>query len=654
MKNEKREITLLIVQIFTLFILPTIVFFVGIFQFPEKAKIAVIVLYSILIIALGAYLIFIIKQYLKNTSLSNRTLNQYIQNEVSQYGIGTMIFLNNGKITWATNFILSRFGDSVIGKNIRDVFQINELDSIQKNFNYKKDEYEYEVHVSFEKNVLSVKDITVQANLLNNFKSQRVVFGELHIDNINLYQMTLSQEEIYKIYSKLGVFFDEIAKKYDIIYHQYDNGRFFVLTTHETLEIFEKNGFKDFLEVGNKKIHKGLNLTLSGGFSYGSFKFETLDKLSKDALLQSKTRGGNQITVLTKNEKPRFYGSVSEIDINMSRTNVAYITNVLINKLNSENIEKVIVYGHKQADLDALGSTWGIYKLAKGYNKTAYIQNKTFDETTKKIYNQMSNAEKQVFISPDEATSLNDKNTLVVICDTSDETRIENTSAFNKIEKENIIVIDHHRIGLNPEYAFRENLYIDSSSSSASEIVTEIIALSNNKDKIDETAAQHLLDGIYLDTNNFQKQTSSKTFSAAALLQAWGAKISISVESLKMNSEVYGKIKKLLSNLAEVKPGYFLAYNNSIIVSPDIISMAADEILRVSDRKAAFVVGKLESNRCKMSARGINTNVQVIAEIVNGGGHFGSAAAETEEDMELFVDNIKQAIVSVKNESYNN
>ncbi|WP_334199027.1 hypothetical protein [Mycoplasmopsis caviae] len=52
-----------------------------------------------------------------------------------------------------------------------------------------------------------------------------------------------------------------------------------------------------------------------------------------------------------------------------------------------------------------------------------------------------------------------------------------------------------------------------------------------------------------------------------------------------------------------------------------------------------------------MSARGIDTNVQIICEAVGGGGHFGTAAAVTKEDLKTFVDNIKQAIVSVKHES---
>lgn len=115
-----------------------------------------------------------------------------------------------------------------------------------------------------------------------------------------------------------------------------------------------------------------------------------------------------------------------------------------------------------------------------------------------------------------------------------------------------------------------------------------------------------------------------------------------------MSEDIYNKVKLLNSNIYEIKPGYFLAYRD-IEVSNDIIAIAADEILRVEGRKAAFVVAKLQgTNRYKLSARGINTNVQIIAEAVNGGGHFGSAAAESTEPLAVFVDNIKQAIVSSK------
>ncbi|TNK91629.1 hypothetical protein C4M98_06590, partial [Mycoplasmopsis pullorum] len=72
-----------------------------------------------------------------------------------------------------------------------------------------------------------------------------------------------------------------------------------------------------------------------------------------------------------------------------------------------------------------------------------------------------------------------------------------------------------------------------------------------------------------------------------------------------------------------------------------------------SGRHASFVVAKLSgTNKYKLSARGMNTNVQVICEAVGGGGHFSTAAAVTNEPLDVFVDNIKQAIVgSLRDES---
>ena len=359
---------------------------------------------------------------------------------------------------------------------------------------------------------------------------------------------------------------------------------------------------------------------------------------------------------MSHDAKSRHYGSTSEIKINISRTNVKLISQGLVTKLMSHDITRVIIYGHKNADLDAIGSAYGLYVLSKEYNKEAYIQNLTYDETTTRKVNNTFTSElkNNIFISARKATKLNDDNTLVILTDVADENRIENKNAFKNIKKNNIFVIDHHRILRNPTFLSSNNLYIDSSASSASEIVTEIIALTNNKNKINKTAAQFLLDGIYLDTSMFQKHTSSKTFYACSLLEEWGADAQKSTISLKMSEEIYDKVAQLKSNMQEIKPGYFLSYAD-IEASNDIIAIAAEEILRVEGRKAAFVVGKLEgTNRYKLSARGLDTNVQVIAEAVNGGGHFGAAAAESSEPLEVFVDNIKQAIVSVKNESNNN
>ncbi|TPE58066.1 hypothetical protein FJO69_00460 [[Mycoplasma] falconis] len=652
MKINRHQKIVLALQIIFLFLLPTVAFFVGVFKLSGWIQIFVAVLYMLVVAGLLIYLtVNLLSSYLRRAIVAKRSLNYYIQEEIGQYEIGSIIFLNNGKIIWASDFIKKRFGDNVLNKTIKELFLVDEWNDDNLDFNFQVDKYDYQVHVSFEHNIVTIRDITIQTNLLEDYKRQRIVFGELSIDNMNMYRAILSQEDMFKFYGQVINMLDELSRKFNLTYRQYENGRFFLITNQETLNLWEKQQFTFFNSFKGKQTVRNIDITFSVGFSYGNFKYDSLEQLAKDALMQSQTRGGDQITVMTRDEKPRHYGSTSEIDVNLSRTNTNYIAKMLLAKIRSKLIDKVIIYGHKDADLDALGSTFGVCTLARALGKEAYIQNKTFDETTRHVFESLSAEHQSWFISVKEANVLTDEKSLVVICDTFDQSRIENEEAFKNVKKENIIVLDHHRISINPEFAFRENLYIDSSASSASEIVTEIIALTSNSDKIDSQCAQLLLNGIYLDTNNFQKQVTAKTFSAASLLQEWGAKIIEAVSLLKMREDVFETIRDLLQNLQEVKKGYYLAFKDEEVAT-DIISKAADEILRVDGRKAAFVVAKIAgTKKYKMSARGINTNVQMIAEAVGGGGHFGTAAAETTEKLDLFIDNIKQAIVSVKDES---
>ena len=53
----------------------------------------------------------------------------------------------------------------------------------------------------------------------------------------------------------------------------------------------------------------------------------------------------------------------------------------LIENDNLENLikesDKVMIMGHTNPDIDAMGSSMGIYRLAKSMNKNAYIINST-------------------------------------------------------------------------------------------------------------------------------------------------------------------------------------------------------------------------------------------------------------------------------------
>lgn len=81
--------------------------------------------------------------------------------------------------------------------------------------------------------------------------------------------------------------------------------------------------------------------------------------------------------------------------------------------------------------------------------------------------------------------------------------------------------------------------------------------------------------------------------------------------------------------------------------SDDLISITAEEILRIDTGKASFVVAKQEKgNKIQIICRGIDTNVQIICENVGGGGSFASAYSLCQlDDLETFISNIKTSLL---------
>ncbi|MCK5867258.1 MAG: DHH family phosphoesterase, partial [Mycoplasmataceae bacterium] len=277
-------------------------------------------------------------------------------------------------------------------------------------------------------------------------------------------------------------------------------------------------------------------------------------------------------------------------------------------------------------------------------------QNVTFDSTTEEaLKNHIPKEDRSSFISKSKANRIaKKKDTMVVIVDTAEAHRIENDKAIDLVKEENIFIFDHHRVSELPKGVAITNTYIDTSASSASEIISEVLQFMSKRMKPSKAVAQMLLNGIYLDTGQFSKSTSSRTFAAASWLENFGAKSDISSTILKLPAKYSKLVTTIVASVKEIKEGYFLSsYEGE--VSPDIISLAADEILRVQGRKAAFVIAKLPGKKMfKLSARGVGTNVQVIAENVGGGGHFASSAATSTEPLPVFVDNIIHSIVSAK------
>ncbi len=621
----------------------------------------VIMSFLVLFVSVSLIFIFLDHKISKEEAINiKKSINFYFENNISNLGIGNIVISPTGKIIWISDFVSARFNKKIINKQITEI-----LPSL--NFATTMEDYEtiisrnnlfYKVKYFPKQLMVTFKDITQEQIAIKYYELEQAIIGELDIDNFQQFQSILSEEEIFTIQSTVINLLEIISKKYNFSFRQYVNGKFLLITNKLSLDKMVATNFYEFDSLKNSNSLKSVRISVSIGFGVGSNKFGKLNEMAKDGIRRSQSRGGDQITIISEKEKPKYYGSKSEISFNESRTKIKNVSQNFKEKLLDSTFKNVIIYGHKDADLDAIGSSMAIYEISKHFDKDVYIQNQTFDNTSKKSITKYIENESKIFISPSKANTLTNKNTLVVVLDCSDSSRVENSKVFLKSNPNNVFIFDHHRISKLEESLVGFNIFIDSSASSTCEIITELIVFNQLKSVLSANTIQMLMNGIYMDSNQFQKSTSSKTFFAASLLEEWGAKSSESISILKISSETHNLITKILTNLREIKPGYWLTSYNEV-VPIDVVSMAADEILRIDGRKAAFVIAKqpksskIENDSFKLSARGVDTNVQIIVEEVGGGGHFSAAAAisdyKSKETIEVFVDNIIQAIISIKN-----
>ena len=634
--------------IFLAFLIAVLVFFL-----PTKKQMifAPILVVSYFLLILVLYTLK--KVYIKNIKDIQDSLDFYSTKVIKNIGVGIIVFNSNKNIIWTSDLINERFNTDLLGKSILELHEkMDQLINVPniKNITIELNNLFYKVQIIYSKKVILIQDITINHLTNQYYKDEKIAIGLVDIDSYVQYQTLLEDEELFKVDTYVIKVLDTITTKYNLIYLKYSVGRFLIIANQKSLRQMEniKFDFLNILKNHSKKI--GIKISLSIGFGVGSSKYHIVYENARAALIQSQSRGGDQVTVYSDKKGSKHYGALSEAIVTKSRVKIKAIANALLFSLLSKDIENMIILGHKNGDLDAIGAALGLVSIAKANNKPVYIANVGYDSTTRKAIDRWLLSEKvELFIRTSKAKKIASSKTLVVIVDTSNKDNIESYEILKKIKKENIYLFDHHRV--NPKNMVdikKENLYADTTSSSTCEIVAELMRFLNIKKEFPIRYAQFMLAGIYLDTNHFQKTTSFKTYDSASWLEQQGANPNEAADILKINEHELKAILAIEKNTQEIKPGYVLSVYEGELES-HIIAKAAEQLLRISGRKASFVIAKEpKSNYYRMSARSNDVNVQTIAELVGGGGHFLAAAAMSNEPLEIFRDNLIQAIVSME------
>ncbi|RSJ00271.1 Bifunctional oligoribonuclease and PAP phosphatase NrnA [Streptococcus mitis] len=494
-------------------------------------------------------------------------------------------------------------------------------------------ETRYSVHMDKVSGVLYFFDVSGEYEATVELVTSRPVIGIVSVDNYDDLEDETSESDISHINSFVANFVSEFAGKYAMFSRRVSMDRFYLFTDYTVLEGLMNDKFSVIDAFREESKQRQLPLTLSMGFSYGDGNHDEIGKVALLNLNLAEVRGGDQVVVKENDEtkNPVYFGGGSAASIKRTRTRTRAMMTAISDKIRS--VDQVFVVGHKNLDMDALGSAVGMQLFASNVTENSYA---LYDEEqmSPDIERAVSFLEKEgvtQLLSVKEAMGLVTNRSLLILVDHSKTALTLSKEFYNLFTQ--TIVIDHHR----RDQDFPDNAvitYIESGASSASELVTELIQFQNSKkNRLSRMQASILMAGMMLDTKNFTSRVTSRTFDVASYLRTRGSD-SIAIQEIAATDfEEYREVNELILQGRKLGSDVLLAEaTDSKCYDTVVISKAADAMLAMSGIEASFVLAKNTQGFISISARSRSKlNVQRIMEELGGGGHFNLAAAQIKD-----------------------
>ncbi len=466
---------------------------------------------------------------------------------------------------------------------------------------------------------------------LQEVDDQSLAVGMIYIDN---YEEALeSIEEVRR--SLLTALIDRKINKYfaalDGIVKKLEKDKYLVVLRKKSVIQLQETRFDLLEDVKTVNIGNEMAVTISIGVGLDGLTYAQNYEFSRNAIDLALGRGGDQAVIKTP-ESITYYGGKSQQVEKNTRVKARVKAHALKEIITSK--EKVIIMGHRLADVDSFGAAIGIYRIAQALDRKAHIVLNDVSTSVHPLVDLFVNNpeyDTDMIINSQQAIEAagNSNNSVLVIVDVNKPNITECPDLLRLCKS--IVVLDHHRQGAETiENATLS--YIEPYASSACEMVSEILQYTYDNIKIRIEEADCMYSGIMIDTNNFMSKTGVRTFEAAAFLRRSGADVT-RVRKLFREDAIEYKAKADAVSQAEI---YKQAFAISVCTSEDIPSptivgaQAANELLNIKGVKASFILTEYQG-KIYVSARSIDeVNVQIIMERLGGGGHMSIAGCQME------------------------
>jgi c-di-AMP phosphodiesterase-like protein len=563
--------------------------------------------------------------------------------------IGIMLINDDYYIEWTNPFLASCFDEeTIVGRSLYDVgdFLVPLIKQEVETEIITLHERKFRVTHRPEERLLYFFDITEQTELERLYEDEKTVIAIIFLDNYD--ELTQGMDDQYRssINSLVTSILNKWANDNGVFLKRTSSDRFIAVFNERILQILEKGKFSILDDVREITSKQNIPLTLSIGVGSGVSSLPELGTVAQSSLDLALGRGGDQVAIKQINGKVKFYGGKTNPVEKRTRVRARVISHAL-KELIIES-DKVIIMGHKNPDLDAVGAAIGIQKVAQMNQRHGYIVI-NFNEIDTGVDRLMREIQKQEdlfsrFITPEQALEKATDDTLLVVVDTHKPSMVIEERLLNKIE--HVVVIDHHRRGED----FIENpllVYMEPYASSTSELVTELLEYQPKGGKIEMLEATALLAGIFVDTKSFTLRTGARTFDAASYLRGHGADTILVQKFLKEDIDTFLKRAKIIESVYMYTKGIAIAKGHpDQMIDQVLIAQTADTLLTMDGISASFVIAKRAENIIGISARSLgDVNVQVIMEALDGGGHLTNAATQlNESSLESAEDLLQKAI----------
>lgn len=470
-------------------------------------------------------------------------------------------------------------------------------------------------------------DNTAVKLALQEIDDQSVAVGMIYLDNYD--EALESVEEVRR--SLLIALIDRKINKYinaiDGICNKLEKDKYLIILRKKALSVLRENKFDILDDVKTVNIGNEMAVTISIGVGLDGLTYSQNYGFARNAIDLALGRGGDQAVVKTPETVVYYGGKSQQVEKNTkvkARVKAQALQEIISAK------EKVLVMGHRLADVDSFGAAVGIYRIAKSLDREAHIVLNEVGTGIKPMVDLFMESEEypqNMIVSNLSAIEIADSNTVLVVVDVNKPSITECPDLLRICKS--IVVLDHHR--QSTENIDNATLsYIEAYASSACEMVSEILQYIGEGVHVSSQEADCLYSGMMIDTNNFMTKTGVRTFEAAAFLRRHGADVTRVRKLFRENAKEYKAKADAVSQAEIYKDAFAISTLESDgLNSPTVVgAQAANELLNIMGIKASFVCTDYQ-NQIFVSARSIDeVNVQVIMEKMGGGGHMSIAGCQ--------------------------